>query len=693
MSSLKSLPRTRLAWVVLAAIAAAVINANPIPFIEGTEISFGMAIALLVVFLLGQWWGLVAAIPAALLTISNWGEPYSCSILLLEVALLSTLCGSRLAKPMLTRGYALIADFIYWLCIGCPLYYLSYRYMLGLDAKDALAVSEKALLDGTLNILIAYAAYTIIILIKNRRSPEKATISIQAISLTSTWGLIVSCTLLNTIHNYDIFADILATRLSNGFNKQGEYALALLEPNAEKTQQSLVFIDLKSFNKAFKWAPNDTEPVTSNPEFFDTIKNTYINATSQTTVSRKLAKYLSSPNKVSLYMPSKQDEKLLLRRFHNGVWIVDFYFNNKQVLTLAREAKEEFQELLTFFLNALETLIFSLVIGIAISLVAARLITREFERVQNRQAISEDSKGQTSSSIQRMLKLSPISEVHQLATEVNRRNLLLQESKRRIEELNRIAQQQLSTAGEIQQCFLGSKVKSQEGLDISLFMRPAYDAGGDWYDAFEIQGKTYLVVADVCDKGVGAALFMSVFRSLIRYAAQSVATETLATTGHADEDLSAIISTVNNYMSTEHGDTSMFATVFLACIHNQTHKLRYVLAGHEKPILLDSKGNIYEFQVSGPAVGLFPDAPYKTTTINFEENSLLLAYSDGVLDARNSENQSFGKDNLIDFVRTIKYAASNTSAETITQELVKMLDAHIGSSEQFDDITIATVLL
>ena len=223
---------------------------------------------------------------------------------------------------------------------------------------------------------------------------------------------------------------------------------------------------------------------------------------------------------------------------------------------------------------------------------------------------------------------SPITEIDSFAKEINRRTNAIKHAKEKIEELNNIAQQQLSTAGEIQEAFLGDSSDVGKQPDVSLFMRPALNAGGDWYDAFDLDNKTFVIVADVCDKGVGAALFMSVFRSLIRYAAENWCAEPSET-----EPLDQVISSVNDYMSTEHEDMTMFATVFIGCISHPAQRLDYVLAGHEEPVFLNSKGERQTLDVTGPAIGLFPQAEYNMKSLYFDEGSILVGYSDGVVDA------------------------------------------------------------
>ena len=132
---------------------------------------------------------------------------------------------------------------------------------------------------------------------------------------------------------------------------------------------------------------------------------------------------------------------------------------------------------------------------------------------------------------------------------------------------------------------------------------------------------------------------------------------------------------------------------FLACINRDLKQLDYVLAGHETPILLSSKGNKYEFEYSGPAIGLFPDASYSIGSTKYDTGSILVGYSDGVVDARNTKDISFGHEKLMQLILKLKKSDSNLKAQTITDTLVHELDEHIGEAAQFDDITAVAAIL
>lgn len=674
-------------WLIaLVACLATIVNLNPYPLYLGVSLIFGMSIALMTLFFAGSWWGAVVAIPASLATVYLWGQPYSCLIFLLEALILTLLINGRHGRPLLQKGHIIIVDFLFWLVIGSPLYYLTHRYLIGIDHKDALTIAEKALLNGVINVLLAYIVYSMCTLIRNRRTKERETITIQALSLSTSYSLIaiVSLFIASNLSNNIIF--ILAGRVHDDFLRQASFITELLSTNSSTQQTSDVSNYMKQWGVYFTWQSNETpnSTISSEENLKSVIGDGYADATLATPISAHAALLAEHPTIIRLLMPDSIAERILLKRYAMGYWQGRVEMDNEIVMMTWR-SMPEFEELTLFYESMLNSLIYTFSAGIVLSAISGFALDREFTSVLN--------SNKTTNPEQRLdeeifLRLSPIQEVKDLANRVNERTAIIQDDRKKIQELNKIAQQQLSTAGEIQRCFLGSHT-SKERPDVSLFMRPAYNAGGDWYDAFDLNGKTFLVVADVCDKGVGAALFMSVFRSLIRYSAESLC----AHESNEIEPLDKVISSVNDYMSTKHGDTSMFATVFLACVNIKSKRFDYILAGHEEPILLRPDGSIYQFETSGPAIGLFPLAHYSMGSTDFETGSILVGYTDGVVDARNIENFSYSHQRLIELILKLKAADPELKASTITDQLVQELDRHMGDADQFDDITIAAAIL
>lgn len=680
-----------MAWMlVVAGCLAAFINFHPFELYLGVSLIFGMSVALATLFFAGGPWGVIVAIPASVATMYLWGQPYSGSIFILEVLILTLCKNSRLGRAMMQNGHIVVADFVFWIALGAPLYYLSHVHLIGLDNIDAIAVAKKAILNGVVNALIAYIIYSAFTLIRNRRTKGGVTISVQAIALTTIYSLIIFIALLTAIQLSNRLVSIQASEVAKTFSKQSEYVFSMLDTTSSVDEQTGVTNLMKSLETEFVWQSEDPDFTSMSAEAarINSLKTSYRDQTKRLNLSLEASRLVDHPDSIRLWMPKETKEKMLLKRYGQSQWVARIHSSDKKEwVTLMRASKPEFRVLTNFYRSILDTITNSLYIGIILSITASAAIAREFNSVLKR----DKKKGENSSlsDPSSMLKLSPIKEVYNLASEVNDRTSIIEESKRKIEELNSIAQQQLSTAGEIQQCFLAKRPAAQGRPDISLYMRPAYNAGGDWYDAFDINDKTFLVVADTCDKGVGAALFMSVFRSLIHYAAQSFCSD-------SKDDivpLEKVISSVNTYMSNEHGESSMFATVFLACIDQSTNQLNYVLAGHEEPILLLGSGDRYQFKLCGPAIGLFPFATYTADSTTFDSGSILLGYTDGVIDARDATNASFGHQRLVNLIKQLREGTTDLTAAHVTDTIVEELNAHMGDSEQFDDITIAAVVL
>jgi serine phosphatase RsbU (regulator of sigma subunit) len=686
---LKVTPLVRhMPWlVVLAACLAAVINLHPYELFLGVSLILGMSISLATLFFAGGWWGVIVAIPASLATVYLWGQPYSCAIFLLEAIVLTLCRNSRYGDPLLQKGYIIIIDFLFWLLLGGPLYYLTHRHFIGLDQAYAFAIAEKAVLNGVVNVLLAFILYSGMTLIRNQRTQGKETISIQALALSTIYSLIVFIALFTMSHVYNSIVSAKAKSLHRHFLGEAYYIMDVLRPSSSDAERLEIINYMRRMDASFQWQYTESplSALASSDNSINIIPNAYTDSTGVTRLSTRAAGLAQSPNFIKLLMPKENMEGILMKRYGMSYWLARVH-KDGEVVTIMRTARPEFSELTEVYKSMLNAFIYSLSIGIALSAAASFVLKREFSSVLRgkRKLTAEKPKDEDI-----FLRMSPIQEIQELARKVNERTSIIQSDRKKIQELNRTAQQQLSTAGEIQQCFLGSRHTARERPDVSLFMRPAYNAGGDWYDAFDLDEKTFLVVADVCDKGVGAALFMSVFRSLIRYSAESLCLQEPNDT----EPLDKVITSVNNYMSIEHGDVSMFATVFLACINYQSKRLDYVLAGHEEPILLRSNGESYKFELSGPAIGLFPFANYSISSTSFDVGSILLGYSDGVVDARNTADASFGHQRLMDLILKLKETQPNLQAQTITDQLVAELDRHIGDADQFDDITIAAAIL
>jgi sigma-B regulation protein RsbU (phosphoserine phosphatase) len=268
---------------------------------------------------------------------------------------------------------------------------------------------------------------------------------------------------------------------------------------------------------------------------------------------------------------------------------------------------------------------------------------------------------------------------------------------------------ELQIGRNIQMGFLPETLPRRAGWEIVAHFQPARDVGGDFYDVFPLStNHLTLVVADVCDKGVGAALFMALFRSLIR--AFCVETPWKVLMGLAAEESSyhpsvAVLPTshrraglfgnliallavelTNKYVTSNHASACMFATLFLGILDTMTGELAYVNAGHDAPTVIGPRGVKTRLEPTGPAVGLTPTGAYELGQTRLERGEILLMHTDGVTDARSPTSQPFSEKRFLSILEQ-----STPSAGALIDRLNSELRSHIGGAEQFDDITLLAV--
>jgi len=261
---------------------------------------------------------------------------------------------------------------------------------------------------------------------------------------------------------------------------------------------------------------------------------------------------------------------------------------------------------------------------------------------------------------------------------------------------------ELAVARKIQGDFLPETLPAAMGVHLEAALQPARQVSGDFYDAFLLApgGTIVLVVGDVCDKGLGAALFMALFRSLIRASAdpveggaiqmiggrRTVVRQSLESATPADL-LTRVAGFTNDYIARLHGRTNMFATVFLGALTPQTGQFDYVNAGHEPAIVIAPDGRTRELRPTGPALGLLPDAAFGADEGRLERGHCLFAFTDGLVEARSPAGEAFGGERLRDALR-----ANNMSATTLVHGVLQELHAFTGHAEPHDDVTLLAAM-
>ena len=259
---------------------------------------------------------------------------------------------------------------------------------------------------------------------------------------------------------------------------------------------------------------------------------------------------------------------------------------------------------------------------------------------------------------------------------------------------------EMEVARNIQRDFLPESLPVALEVQLEAVLHPAREVSGDFYDAFTLEPSNtiVLVVGDVCDKGFGAALFMALFRSLIRASAdpvgggaiqmiggrRTIVRQSLEAAAPADL-LTRVAGFTNDYIARLHGRANMFATVFLAALTPHTGQFDYVNAGHEPAIVLGggADGAMRELRPTGPALGLLPDQVFGAGTGKLEPGDCLFAFTDGLVEARSAAGEAFGAERLRAAMR-----ASGTDPVKLVAGVVAALNTFTGQAEPHDDVTL-----
>lgn len=240
--------------------------------------------------------------------------------------------------------------------------------------------------------------------------------------------------------------------------------------------------------------------------------------------------------------------------------------------------------------------------------------------------------------------------------------------------------QEMELGRQIQADFMPASLPHIPGWEIATRFLPAGEVSGDFFDVFPLfNAHLSLAIGDVSGKGVGAALFMALIRTLLRAFSEY-------NNGRPGNVLNAV-RFVNRYILRHHQQrTSMFVTLFLGVLDLQTGKLEYINAGHVPAVLSHLDGSQELLFPSGPIVGITDEIPFEKRTTQLDPGDLLLLYTDGVTEAMNAGYQLFSTERLQRLAR---------SSESSPKQLLKSIEAHLtahSSEVPFsDDVTMLAI--
>jgi len=233
-------------------------------------------------------------------------------------------------------------------------------------------------------------------------------------------------------------------------------------------------------------------------------------------------------------------------------------------------------------------------------------------------------------------------------------------------------QQELEIARKMQLSILPRSFQTHEGLELHATMLPAKEVGGDFYDFFALDAhRVALVVADVSGKGVPAAFFMAVSRTLLRAIAQFTA-------GPGD-----CLARLNDLLAADN-EEMMFVTVFYAVMDTRDGSLVYANGGHNPPCLLRADGRIEALPSTGDmALAVMDGLPYRERHLSLQPGDGLFLYTDGITEASGPDAQFFGEARLEATLQTLRALP----AHELTQQMVATIKTFEAGGPQADDIT------
>lgn len=236
-------------------------------------------------------------------------------------------------------------------------------------------------------------------------------------------------------------------------------------------------------------------------------------------------------------------------------------------------------------------------------------------------------------------------------------------------------QQELDVAHTIQASFLPDGSPNIPGCSVATHWQAARQVGGDFYDFLPLnEGRWGIVIADVADKGVPAALFMALSRTILR------------TVAFSRDDPAHVLMRSNEIIGRE-ARSDLFVTVFYGVWDPATERFTYANAGHNPPLLLQPNGTFHPLTGNGVALGVLPEIHMKSQSLRLKPGETIIFYTDGVTEALNEDFDEFGLERL----QVAAHAAARQPPHEIVKHITDSIRDHTGQTPQFDDMTLIIV--
>lgn len=310
--------------------------------------------------------------------------------------------------------------------------------------------------------------------------------------------------------------------------------------------------------------------------------------------------------------------------------------------------------------------IIAVVMGIAMAFTIARFLSKPIGDII--QDVEQIARGDLDHTIRSM----PNPEFRKLEESINLMIGRIQTYSRQLER----DKAEIQIAAEIQRTFLPRQEPVLDNFEIAARNIPAQEVGGDYYDFIPLDDRNLgIVIADVAGKGIPAALFMALSRSIMRAVASR------------DKSMDEIIQESNDLITAD-ASAGMFVTLFYCVLDRESGHLVYVNAGHNPPIhYRNESGTLHTLLPTGMAMGVMPGNTYSVGEISLAPGDVIVLYTDGVTEAFNVAGEEFGEGRLMDIV----IASHDRRAGEILENIFSGVRAFIGGADQSDDITVVVI--
>lgn len=246
-------------------------------------------------------------------------------------------------------------------------------------------------------------------------------------------------------------------------------------------------------------------------------------------------------------------------------------------------------------------------------------------------------------------------------------------------------ERELEIGHQIQAGFLPESLPEVNGWELMAYFHPAREVAGDFYDVFCLSDdRLGFFLGDVTDKGVGSALFMALYRSLLRAYLSDESNTGLARDSAAL--LAQAVKKTNRYVCQMHKN-ALFATLFIGIVDMVTGKVHYINAGHNPPQVLRWNGERTGLIGTGPFMGVLEEVEYLPHSFELNAGDALFIYSDGVEDTQNGMGEFFGRERLYQAL-----AEPCLSATVRMEQMSNQLRTFMGEAKPFDDVTILIIM-